>query len=129
MPAEPSSLQIRLRNDLRTAMKQHDGVAALTLRSLLDALDNACAVPLTAEHVPVYGRSGDVPRRVVTDSEYESILRHEAALRSAAALEYERLGRMEAAAQVRAELSVVLRYLEPSCDTNTLSHPSTREAG
>ena len=112
MSAETHSLQTRLRNDLRTAMQEHDTVTTLTLRSLLDAMDNACAVPMTAEHVPVHGHSGDVPRRVVTDSEYESILRHEAASRSAAALEYERLGRTEAATQVRAELSIVLRYLD-----------------
>src|SRR5512139_2573440 len=68
MSAETHSLQTRLRNDLRTAMQDHDTVATLTLRSLLDAMDNACAVPMTAEHVPVHGRSGDVPRRVVADS-------------------------------------------------------------
>lgn len=112
MSAETHSLQTRLRNDLRTAMQEHDTVTTLTLRSLLDAMDNACAVPLTAEHVPVHGRSGDVPRRVVTDSEYESILRREAASRRAAVLEYERLGRTEAAAQVRAELSIVMRYID-----------------
>jgi hypothetical protein len=72
-------------------------------------MDNACAVPMTAGRMPVYGRSGDVPRRVVTESEYEIILRNEAASRNTASLEYERLGRTEAAARMRAELSVVLR--------------------
>jgi uncharacterized protein YqeY len=112
MPAETSSLQTRLRNDLRAAMKERDAVTTLTLRSLLEAMDNACAVPMTAEHVQVYGRSGDVTRRVVTEDEYAGILRREADSRQAAALEYERLGRSEAAAQVRAELDVVLRYTE-----------------
>ena len=39
------------------------------------------------------------------------IVRHEAAARQAA-LEYERLGRSEAAAHVRAELDVVMRYID-----------------
>ncbi len=111
MSTKTHSLRTRLSTDLRAAMKERDAVTTLTLRSLLEAMDNACAVPMTAEHVPVYGRSGDVPRRVVTESEYEIILRNEAASRNAAILEYERLGRTEAADQVRAELSVVLRYI------------------
>jgi uncharacterized protein len=112
MSTETPSLRTRLSTDLRTAMKERDTVATLTLRSLLEAMDNASAVPMTAEHVPVYGRSGDVPRKIVAESDYKIILRNEAASRRAAALEYERLGRTEAAAQVRAELSIVMRYID-----------------
>jgi uncharacterized protein YqeY len=106
------SLQTRLRNDLLVAMKERDTVATKALRSLLDALDNACAVPLTAEHALVYGDQTEVPRKLVTESEYQLILRNEANSRSAAASEFEQWGRSEAAARVRAELSVILRYTE-----------------
>lgn len=112
MATETSPLRTRLSTDLRLAMKDRDTLTTLTLRSLLEAMDNASAVPMTAEHVPVYGRSGDVPLRIVTEDDYRLIVRHEAAARQAAALEYERLGRIEAAAQVRAELTVVLRYID-----------------
>jgi len=112
MSAETSTLRTRLRDDLRLAMKDRDTLTTLTLRSLLEAMDNASAIPMTAEHVPVYGRSGDVPRRIVTEDDYRLILRNEAASRQAAAQEYERLGRIEASAQVRAELEVVMRYID-----------------
>jgi uncharacterized protein YqeY len=93
-------------------MKERDTIATMTLRSLLDALDNASAIPMTAKHVPVYGRSGDVPRKHVTEGDYQVILRNEASSRHTAALEFERLGCIEAAARVRAELSIVMHYLE-----------------
>jgi uncharacterized protein YqeY len=113
MSDTPSSLRTRLSHDLRRAMKERDKVATMTLRSLLEALDNAAAVPLTSEHTPVIGRSADVPRKAVTEQEYERIVRQEAASLNAAALEFEQIGRSEAAAGVRAELRVVLRYINP----------------
>ena len=111
MSNEISPLRMRLSTDLRRAMKERDMLTTMTLRSLLEAMDNASAVPMTAEHVPVYGRSGDVPRRIATEDDYRLIMRNEAASRQAA-LEYERLGRIDAAAQVRAELNVVMRYID-----------------
>ena len=112
MSTEISPLRTRLSTDLRLAMKNRDTLTTLTLRSLLEAMDNASAVPMTAEHLPVYGRSGDVPRRIVTEDDYRLIVRNEAAARQAAALEYERLGCSEAAAHVQAELNVVMRYID-----------------
>lgn len=112
MSTEISPLRMRLSTDLRRAMKDRDTLTMKTLRSMLEAMDNASAVPMTAEHVPVYGRSGDVPRRIVTEDDCRLIVQKEAASRQAAALEYERLGRIEAAAHVRAELEIVLRYID-----------------
>jgi uncharacterized protein YqeY len=112
MSTETSALRTRLRDDLRSAMKDRDTLTTKTLRSMLEAMDNASAILMTAEHVPVYGRSGDVPRRIVTEDDYRRIVRNEAAARQAAAIEYERLGRIEAAAHVRAELEVVMRYID-----------------
>lgn len=106
------TLPERLRNDLRNAMKERDTVATTTLRSLLGAFDNASAVPMTTEHVPVYGRSGDVPRKVVTERDYQEILRREALARRTTALEFERLGCPEAATRLEAERSIILRYVD-----------------
>jgi uncharacterized protein len=111
MTEESLPLRTRLANDLRVAMKQRDETAVRTLRSLLEAMDNAGAVPLTSEHVPVYGRPNEVPRQVVTESDYLAILQREAEARREAADEYERLGRKEAAERVRAEWQVARRYV------------------
>ena len=105
------TLPTRLRTDLLKAMKERDTAATTTLRSLLGAFDNASAVPMTTEHVPVYGRSGDVPRKVVTERDYQEILQREALARQTAALEFERLGCGEAASRLEAELSIILRYV------------------
>jgi len=105
-------LRARLSNDLRAAMKARDAIATPALRSLLAALDNGSAVPVTSAHVPVFGRSGDVPRKVLTERECRVILQAEANNRTAAIIEYEQRGRHDEAAQLRAELAIIARYLE-----------------
>jgi hypothetical protein len=105
-----SPLLTQIRHDLRRAMQAHDQVAIHALRTLLDALDNACAVELTSEHVEVYGRLNEVPRKVITEAEYQALLQAEADARRSAAEEYERIGQLEAARRVRAELAIILRY-------------------
>ena len=106
-----ASLRSQLSDDLLAAMKSRDSVATSALRALLGALDNASAVPANATHVPVFGRSGDVPRRVLSVDECANVLRAEAAGHAVAAAEYERLGRHADAARLRAELAVFERYL------------------
>lgn len=104
-------LRLRLSTDLRHALKARNAVAVSALRSLLAALDNASAVPVIGAHAPTIGRAGDVPRRQITEDDCEAILRREADALSAAASEYERLGRPEESARNRAELAVVFRYV------------------
>ena len=104
-------MRARLSRDLLSAMKSRDSIATATLRSLLAALDNASAVAVSGAHVPVFGRSGDVPRRTLSATDCEDILGKEAHTRSVAAAEYGRLGRTEEAARLRAEIAVIERYV------------------
>jgi uncharacterized protein YqeY len=105
-------LRARLSAGLREAMKTRDDAGIKAHRSLLGALDNATAVEETSEHVEVFGRSGDVPRRLVTIEEARSLLQRESEDRAAAAAEYEHHGRPAEAAALRAQLVVIARYLD-----------------
>jgi hypothetical protein len=104
-------LRQRLEVDLRSAMKRRDEVAVAALRSVFQAVDNAGAVALTAEHAPTVGRANEVPRRVLEQSEVETLIRREAEVRAAAAGEYRRLGLVEQAERLDAEVRVVLGCL------------------
>lgn len=104
-------LRTRLGEDLRLAMKQRDAVAASAIRSVLSSLDNASAVPQTRDHVPVFGRHGDVPRRYLSWSDAEALLADEAQDRREAASTYEALLKDEDAQRMRRELDVICRYI------------------
>ena len=106
-PAEV--LRAYLGAELRGAMKARDTVAVATIRSLLSALDNAGAVIETPAHAPVFGRSGDVPRRELTAADIEQVLAAEAEERRVAADGYERRGRRDDAARLRAELAFIAK--------------------
>jgi uncharacterized protein YqeY len=103
-------LRERVAGELRAAMKARDAVAVATLRSLLSALDNAGAVAETKAHVPVFGRSGDVPRRDLTAKDIELVLAAEAAERETAADDYALRGLREGADRLRAELRIIERF-------------------
>lgn len=106
-----AAIRSRLNGDLRDAMKSRDLTATRALRSLLAALDNASAVPVSDASASVFRRSNDVPRRALSAQECESVLRNEAHSRSLAIAQYEQLGRSEDAEILRAELSVIYRYV------------------
>jgi uncharacterized protein YqeY len=101
----------RLEADLREAMKARDKPAVAALRTLIAAIDNAGAVEPGPAWPPVVGRRADVPRKELTPQDVEAILvREEKELRKALA-EYERLGRIVEAGELRAKLEVVNRYV------------------
>ena len=104
------ALRERLAGALSTAMKDRDTIAVATLRCLLSALDNAGAVAETKEHAPVFGRSGDVPRRELTLADIERVFAAEAVERETAAADYERRGLREGAERLRAELAIIARF-------------------
>jgi uncharacterized protein len=112
-------LRQRLREALPAAMKSRDRVAVTVLRSALAALDNAEAVvaaapdgsSLAIERTPVGVGAAEVPRRVLTEAQEEQLVRVEVAEREAAALDYERAGRPERAAQLRGEAAVLSAHL------------------
>lgn len=115
-------MRARLRQDLTAALKAGDRVAVTALRSSLAAIDNAEAVlvdrPLDGvtgnEHVAGAAAglgAAEAERRHLTEAEVRSIVENEARERSAAAEEYERLGRTDLAERLRAEAEVLSRYL------------------
>jgi uncharacterized protein YqeY len=113
-----------LRQALAEAMKAQDAVAVSALRSALAAIDNAEAVkaaadgeqpaPVASPHVAgsVAGlRAAEVPRRNLTASGVEALVRTEVDKRLAAADEYEHLSQPEAAWRLRTEVQVLRAVL------------------
>ena len=105
-----TALRARLAADLRVALKARDAVAIPVLRSLIAALDNAGAVPTDGRYTPVFGLSGDVPRRDLSSTDIAGLLAAEAAERRAAIAAYESGGRQDAADRLRVELLIIARY-------------------
>jgi uncharacterized protein len=112
----------RLREDLAAAMKARDRVAITVLRTRLGAIDNAEAVDVSPREPPGIGShhiagtsagvgSADVTRRVLSDADVGAIIRDEANERWQAAAEYEKLGRVDIADELRREAAVLDRYL------------------
>jgi uncharacterized protein len=99
-------LRARLSADLQVAMKTRDKAATDTLRCLLAVLDNA-----GAQDPKAFGSSTEVPRRSLTHNELQALMKAEITSRRAAAIDYERGGRHQDAARLRAELVLLSRYV------------------
>ena len=112
-PPEPAQLlRDRLKADLTAALKARQTPVAMTLRTLLAAIDNAEAVPLSAAPPAIDGRSRDVPRLALARSDIQQILLREADECRRARSDYERMGQVEAAAAMRAALSLIDAYVD-----------------
>lgn len=108
---EPTaSLRDRIEADMRDALRRGDRAVVAPLRSMLSALDNATAVPLAAAPAATVGRSGDVPRKVLSEADERDVLRRETDERRHALATYTRLGREAEAERLRAEIAVLERY-------------------
>jgi uncharacterized protein YqeY len=106
-------LRARLSADLRTAMKARDKSTIDTLRCLLAVLDNAGAQDPATTPSAVVGLIADVPRKSVTQSELDALMKAEVTSRRAAIIDYERGGRYQDAARLQAELILLGRYTDP----------------
>ena len=109
MPASTDAvepLRARISADLLTAMKARHKETIDTLRCLLAVLDNA-----GAQDPKAFGSSTEVPRRSLTHNELQALMQAELASRSAAIIEYERAGRHQDGARLRAELFLISRYV------------------
>ncbi|KRV47554.1 glutamyl-tRNA amidotransferase [Wenjunlia vitaminophila] len=102
-----TTLKSRLRDDLTTAMKQRDDLAAATLRLTLSAI--------TREEV-----AGEAAREL-SDDEVLTVISREAKKRREAAEAFEMGGRAEAAERERAEGKVLARYLPQQLSDDELS--------
>jgi len=99
-------LRARLSTDLLSAMKARDKLTIDTLRCLLAVLDNA-----GAQDPKVFGTSVEVPRKSLTQNELQALMQSEVTSRSVAVTEYERGGRHQDAARLRAELVLLSQYV------------------
>ena len=109
MPDAELAFRARLAADLKTALKTRDAAEISAVRSLIAAIDNAGAVATPAKNVPVYGQSGDVPRRDLSPADLEHLLGAEIAEREEAVATYEAGGQRDAAERLRAQLRVLAR--------------------
>lgn len=98
------SLENQVDKDLVTALKQQDRTTLSTLRLLKAAAKNA----QVAKRAPL------------SDEEYTDVIRRQVKLRREAAVEYDKAGRAESAAQERAELGVLEQYLPTQVDDDAI---------
>lgn len=114
------SLRIRMRQALPEAMRARDKAAVSALRATLAALDNAEAVPvdeagtrgLALEQAPIGAGATDVARRELSECSVADIVRAEAAERLHVASELTAPAHADRVARLRAEASVLLRFLD-----------------
>ena len=102
-----ASLKQQLRDDLHTAMREHDELRTATIRMVLTAITNEEVAGAAA--------------RELTDDEVQAVLRREAKKRREAATAYADGGRPERAERESAELSVVETYLPAQLDDAELA--------
>ena len=101
----------RLRTSLKAALKARDEVATAALRSALSAIANAEAVPPPASKLRLGVGSGEAPRRELSEAEVKAILRAEIEEKQSAAGVYERLGEVEEARTLRAQVEFLNRLV------------------
>jgi uncharacterized protein YqeY len=117
----PARLRERLRESLKVALNARDAIAIAAFRSAMSAVDNAEAVDRSQAPAPTAGMIGDVhlgvgagevARRELSHHDVHEIVRAEIRDRTAAAAEYERLGRADHASRLSAEARVLTSFLE-----------------
>jgi uncharacterized protein len=109
-------LQLRIRADLRAALRARRTNELSVLRALAAALDDAQSVPVGTLHerytVRAFGELGvEVPRRLLTDDDVRSLLKTEIETRRDAASVYEANGRSDQAEKLSGESDIIARYL------------------
>jgi uncharacterized protein YqeY len=106
-----SALKERLRTDLKAAIRERKPEQAGLIRTLIAAVDNAEAVPIAGleERIRQRDTVGEVARRDLDAARLDAILAAEADSRLTAAADYERHGRGDHAARLRAEAEQIGR--------------------
>lgn len=124
MTGAEESLRARLAQELRAAIKARDGARIAALRTLAAALDNATAVPIEDHWGPMPFAAAEVPRKVLTDDDVRSVVRHEIAERRDAAFAFEMHGCFEEALGLKAEIAILEGYLD---DIESGEHATSTE--
>lgn len=110
------ALQLRLRIDLMTAMRERRDVEKAVLRTLLAAIDNAQAVPVGDRHdryvVHAFGDPAtEVPRLELSLDALGDVLRREQQDRLESAEELTLLGHDDRALRLRQEAKIIENYV------------------
>ncbi|MEZ4867284.1 MAG: hypothetical protein R3C14_38525 [Caldilineaceae bacterium] len=108
-------LREQMKADLRQAMKARQSATVTTLRSVLAAIDNAEAIPVTEPTLPVepvLGKRHEAPRKVLSADDIRQIMAQEMHERLAAGAEYARLGQTEEAARLQTAAALIAGYLQ-----------------
>jgi len=118
MPVDAGSdMKARLRVDLRAAMKEGRTVEARIIRALIAAIDNAEAPSVhtgqtaLVQHLFRSG-SAEVERLLLSESQVRDVLLAEIHERERAAVELERLQKIDRAEALRAEALLAKHYIE-----------------
>lgn len=110
----------RLHEALRHALRVRDEHAGAALRSAMAAIDNAESVGRAADpktegahvaKVRLGVGSAETERRRLSPEDLAAVVRSEIDERRSAAQEYERLGRLDHAARLRAEAAALAPFL------------------
>jgi len=106
------SLLDRLKEDLRSAMRNGDQVRVKTIRTLISSIDNAGAVPMEPGPYEVkVGLDHDVERSIVTEDRMRSLVIAERDEYLRAAAEYRGLGLDSEAAGLETQAEIAAGYL------------------
>lgn len=111
------NMKVRLRADLRIAMKEGRADEAKVIRALVAAIDNAEAPPLqfnerSVEQHHFNDRTAEIERLCLASAQVQAILIAEIQERERAAVEMDRLERADRADALRAEMMIAKRYVE-----------------
>lgn len=117
MQSAGHDMKIRLRADLRAAMKDRRADEAKLLRTLVAAIDNAEAPPQRANEKATDQHhfndgTAEIERLSLGSAQVQAILTAEIQERERAAAEMDRLERADRAEVLRAEVMIAKRYVE-----------------
>lgn len=103
-----------MKADLLVAMKAQQKEVVSTLRSLLGALDNAEAVPVTTPVEYSGSIARDVPRRMLTSEDVQQIFEREIENRKTNIEKYRGLGKESDVVRLQNEVALITHYLDES---------------
>ena len=107
-------LREQMKADLRQAIKARHSATVATLRTVLAAIDNAEAVPVTTPTMPVepvLGHRTEVPRKLLSADDIQQIIQREVDERRAASLKYANLGQTGEAERLQTAATLIEAYL------------------
>jgi uncharacterized protein YqeY len=109
-------LREQMKADLTQAMKARQSATVATLRSVLAAIDNAEAIPVSESAFPVEpvpGQRHEAPRKILSVEDIHQIVQKEIDERCRASAKYATLGLQAEAARLQTAAALLATYLQP----------------